>query len=1137
MNRSIFGCDPPWQRAELRVLPRSSDGRTFERDESRVFRNLRRVDSTRCQAQRQSVVRRRHVGTMNWSSKTFPMRAWCSGRWWLSTFTLPIPTCGARTLPWSEGAASLPEVPGYVIERQIGRGGSAVVYLARERKHDRAVAVKVLHPALAVSLQATRFLREIEITARLAHPNILPLLDSGRAGELLYYVTPFVAGESLRARLDRERRLAVGDALRLTTEVAEALDYAHRQGVIHRDVKPENILLADGHALVADFGIARAVSAASDDRLTTGLVPCTPRYMSPEQADDTAGIDGRSDIYSLACVLYELLVGDAPFLGDTPQQVIAKHLSAPVPSMRHVSPRVPKRVEGALVIALAKSREDRFQTAAAFANALVEGSNGWSDAMAAHRRRGSRVIMVVTAAVLAALAFGTTDVGTGGLHRASVALGFGEPVLDTMLYVVVPLDSLSREPAEVGLAELLRTGLGRWQDIVVEDEARVNDAVTRLRSSPGDRGKRVARMLGAGRYVRLAVTRAGDSIDLSAGLFDTQTNRRLKATGLRLSKASAPEARAMMAALADSLLLRDGLVGPHAAGSAGTMSLFARQAYIRGHQALEVGDFARADSQFFSAVRRDPDFAQALVWLANVRLWENGGNVALWGQLTNQAAARRHNLAANDSVLLDALTAVASGDVGRACELWRQLTTTEPNDYAAWYSLAACLRRDRIVIRSVRSPAHWQFRSSTHESVKAYERAFRLKPSVLNAFGGRRLADLQVMLYTSGARMRQGRTLPPDTARFTAYPTWDADSLAFTPLLEANARLAPLSDGVDEAVQRQRMRFRDVARMWRAEFPTSVYAMEAMALAMEMLGDASALDTLHHARVAATDVTDRLRMAVSEVWLRTKFSLPADVAGLRTARALADSIVWSDPNAIGDETIGSLAALTGRAALAASYARSSVGDASLPALAQIGPSLIAFAALGGPADTLGLLERTVDAAIRSLPISQRGGARRDWLSRAATLSFPEYQFASLSTGETGLPLGDLVAASVRQDTPRVRRMLSNIALARRSVRPADIMPDGLLPEAAALARLGDVSGAVARLDPTLRAIRFTSSQDLALSSQAGSLIRALVLRADLAHQAGDDETARLWARAVVELWARADPFLQPTVQRMQQLAR
>jgi serine/threonine-protein kinase len=262
----------------------------------------------------------------------------------------------------------------YTVERELGRGGMATVFLAEDVKHRRPVAIKVLHPELAAALGAERFLRGIEIAARLQHPHILPLYDSGAAAGFLYYVMPSVEGESLRDRLTRERQLPLEDALRIATEVAGALAYAHSHGIVHRDIKPENILLAGGTAVVADFGIARAITAAgpaAGEPLTqTGTVVGTPAYMSPEQATGRAEIDGRSDQYSLACVVYEMLVGEPPFTGPTPQAVIARQSLDLVSPPSIVRATIPDAVEAALLRALEKVPADRYATTALFADAL-----------------------------------------------------------------------------------------------------------------------------------------------------------------------------------------------------------------------------------------------------------------------------------------------------------------------------------------------------------------------------------------------------------------------------------------------------------------------------------------------------------------------------------------------------------------------------------------------------------------------------------------------------------------------------------------------------------------------------------------------------------------------------------------------
>jgi serine/threonine-protein kinase len=249
----------------------------------------------------------------------------------------------------------------YAVEREIGRGGMATVYLAQDLKHGRKVAVKVLRPELGAALGPERFLREIRIAATLNHPHILPLHDSGEADGLLYYVMPYVEGESLGERLNRERQLPVDEALQIAREVADALDYAHAEEIVHRDIKPENVLLIRGHAVVTDFGIGKAVSAAGTEEITqTGVAVGTPAYMSPEQAAGDTELDGRSDLYSLGCTLYEMLTGEPPFTGPTLQAVVAKHFTHTPPDVTATRDSVPKHVSQAISRLLAKTSADRY---------------------------------------------------------------------------------------------------------------------------------------------------------------------------------------------------------------------------------------------------------------------------------------------------------------------------------------------------------------------------------------------------------------------------------------------------------------------------------------------------------------------------------------------------------------------------------------------------------------------------------------------------------------------------------------------------------------------------------------------------------------------------------------------------------
>jgi serine/threonine protein kinase/Tol biopolymer transport system component len=345
----------------------------------------------------------------------------------------------------------------YTIDRELGAGGMATVYLAHDIKHDRNVAIKVLHPDLGAALGGERFLTEIKTTAKLQHPHILPLLDSGNADGLLYYVMPVVTGESLRARLMRERQLPIDDVLRIAGEVGDALDAAHAIGIIHRDIKPENILLQGGHALVADFGIALAVQTAGGERMTqTGLSLGTPQYMSPEQAMGERTIDARSDIYALGAVTYEMLTGDPPFAGSSVQAIVAKVLTEKPTAPSRIRDTVSPGMEAAVLKALAKLPADRFASAAEFRRALgAEGSTPWRSAAISPRDRSAlatahriNVVLVIVALLALGVAvrqsLRTVVVPDGPVLRLefspSADLHFAVPVMGTAAILALSPD-------------------------------------------------------------------------------------------------------------------------------------------------------------------------------------------------------------------------------------------------------------------------------------------------------------------------------------------------------------------------------------------------------------------------------------------------------------------------------------------------------------------------------------------------------------------------------------------------------------------------------------------------------------------------------------------------------------------------
>jgi eukaryotic-like serine/threonine-protein kinase len=409
----------------------------------------------------------------------------------------------------------------YTIVRELGRGGMATVYLASDLKLQRQVALKVLRPELGAALGTDRFLREIQIASRLNHPHILALHDSGEAGGHLYYAMPYVEGESLRQRLDREGQLSIPEVIAIVRAVASALTYAHQQGIVHRDIKPENILLAqdsDGgtaHVFVADFGIARALGAAGGERRTeTGLALGTPAYMSPEQGAAGSRLDGRSDIYALGCVAYEMLAGQPPFTGPTAQSILARHSVDPVPPLHTVRATVPPSAEYAITRALAKVPADRFNTADEFAQALtaehVPASYG--------RRATARRLKLATGVLVGAAA-----VGGGGM----ILRGSASPAImpSASSIAVLPFVSPGYDTALAQLGRDLAVTISATLDgvggIKTADRLTLANATDRQSASPAE-GAALARRLGATSFMRGTLVRARDAIRVDAGLYSTE---------------------------------------------------------------------------------------------------------------------------------------------------------------------------------------------------------------------------------------------------------------------------------------------------------------------------------------------------------------------------------------------------------------------------------------------------------------------------------------------------------------------------------------------------------------------------------------------------------------------------------------
>ncbi|MEP6574667.1 MAG: serine/threonine-protein kinase [Gemmatimonadota bacterium] len=407
----------------------------------------------------------------------------------------------------------------YRVERVLGTGGMAVVYLARDLAHDRDVALKVLRPELAAVTGAERFHREIRLAARLVHPNILPLLDSGVTGGRLWYTMPFIEGESLRSRLERVKQLPIDDAIRLTTEVAEALEHAHAKGILHRDIKPENILLSGGHALVADFGIARALEETGDRLTSTGLALGTPGYMSPEQSTGDRELDARSDQYALASVTYEMLAGEPPFTGPTAQAVIARRLSQAPPSARVIRPSISTAVDDALRRALGPVPADRFPSTIEFARALSAAHTAPSTPVRESSRARWPLIGVVALTVLIAIGV-TRVIGRRPSVRGAVTSGTADR--QGLRLAIVPFHLIGHDSADQyladGITEEVTSTLSNLSGLRVIAPGSVA-AIDKTGKGPRELGAE----LGADALVEGELQHAGSAIRVRVSLIDPAT--------------------------------------------------------------------------------------------------------------------------------------------------------------------------------------------------------------------------------------------------------------------------------------------------------------------------------------------------------------------------------------------------------------------------------------------------------------------------------------------------------------------------------------------------------------------------------------------------------------------------------------
>jgi len=567
----------------------------------------------------------------------------------------------------------------YVIDREIGRGGMATVFVAEDLRQRRRVAVKILRPDVALALGSQRFLSEIEIASRLTHPHILPVHDSGEDAGVLYYVMPYVQGESLREKLTRVGPLPVEEALEITREIADALAYAHSLDVVHRDIKPGNVLLLAGHAVVADFGVARAISAAADERVTSaGFIVGTPVYMSPEQAAGET-LDGRTDVYALGCVVYEMLTGTPPFLGDTPREVFARHRSARPRLLRELRPEVPAAAAKAIERALGKLPEDRFAGAREFAEALRAPAH-WERSSRPRRRAGLFALAAVLV-VVAGLAVRADRKGRADLAAPPPAI------------VVLPLDgdSAAAVPGGVGtdarFAELIGWMPGlrgtRAEGVAPGGRPWANTPLPDLLSWARSQG---------GRYLLAGELRPrGAGRRLSVDLYATTTGERLSHAVDTTADADVGPAVGRIAADVVRIVARhEGLeLGGAGAVLASTNVMPAIGHMMQAQQKFWASDLAGAASELHAAVEADSSCGLAYLRLSEAERWRHDAPAAL--EAVEAGLRRTEPMAPRWAQLLKAQRYLVLGYGDSATAAFQSAVLDRRDDVDAWLGLGESL--------------------------------------------------------------------------------------------------------------------------------------------------------------------------------------------------------------------------------------------------------------------------------------------------------------------------------------------------------------------------------------------------------------------------------------------------------------
>ncbi len=1015
----------------------------------------------------------------------------------------------------------------YDIAEEIGRGGHAIVFRARDRVLDRDVAVKVLRDDAISSDTLVRFRQEVQVTAQLEHAHILHVYDTGEFEGRPYIVMELASGRTLNDRLEREGQLPIADAMQIARDVGLALAHAHARGVVHRDVKPDNILLGPGGAILSDFGIARVTSEEIARKITsTGTAVGTLQYMSPEQLCAEPNIDARSDQYALACVLYEMLAGVRPHVAATFHglrilRVTGQHL--PVRAHR---PSVSPTVNQAILTAMSSMVADRFRNMDEFLTALGFGASGefhssdWSETTPASGEHG-----VMGSSARGRLVTPRVDVAVSGHATRSATLR----MISLVALVAVAAAGLTLALREQRPSAVAARGDGALEVSLLSSGGASPDTTTpshhfhaalRLELQSWDAIRlvdRAPRSGSASLTITPTVSKIADSVRLQLDLQRSVDSGGPMSISVMVPASAMQTSAPLAASLVRQALLRYTAPDLHVVDVPGLdrlpgRSLPALQAFARGFAAMRTGHMDSAAAFFRTAARVGSSFALAEFWAAQSGMWAAPQDVALW-QSSADNAVRAGTLRGVDSLLAVGVQQLTYGRYPEACTEFRAATARDPGSFAGWYGLGDCQRFDSLVVRR---PEGYRFRSSHWSALDAYRHAVDVAPTSewLSAL----FVPVMRMTYAMAGNSRAGHTGRVPRDAYYALPSLESDTIGFIPLVARDfngmgQRAVPRT--LIAALRRGRVVARETTARWITRFPDSPDAWFQRALALELDGHIAqggvgptaeaALD-----KVASGTISPTLRANL--VVARTRLALRrGDVqAAMKLARGATRAATTESQHV--QATLAPLAALLGDVALATQLSAGK-GDASVTLPSAVSDSLNAFFVQATIGECRGLEARRteLDRFFRSsVAIAELEEQRARWLRPVYRSAVPCLGPDVLKDFAPILPLDSAFVALAVGNRKEARRVLDALRASREGATFSTISWDYLFAESWALAQAADTVNAKAQLIGALEDIASMSMYTLHELPQAAGLRRGMLLLRDIAAQTTSRGSERLW---------------------------